>query len=739
MLRECLSRCHSWLKSGANRAVADVMPRRIFSTEKPLFPKPAHRRGAIFRNAGVFIGLFIGLVSVGRAASITSTATVATNVSGWGATWSTTTLCCSDNSYAQSAANTTSTGTLSGFSFSSIPASAIIEGIQINLEESVSATSGGTNGYTQTAVSSNSGTNYSSDQRSPTTGGTYFTTTDTGYVVGGSTDTWGINWTVAGATSTFKVRIWGQSSAANKYVYVDSATVTVYYDTAAPSAVSDLTSVQSSTAPNQANLTWTAPGDDGTAGNLTGNYRIQYATYTATWSTSSTPTNATTVTVATTSAVPGTTQTTPITGLTQSTTYYFVLWSQDNASRWSSISNTTSTLMDVTAPSTSTIASASTMDQVTLSWNAAGDDGSTGSLTGTYRIQYATYTATWSTTTTPTNATTGSVAATAVTPGSAQTTAIGNLTQGTTYYFVLWTQDDGGNWSNISNTTSAVAINSFDTNQIEVAGLNSGLTTSGVAWGDFDNDGDLDILVSGKDSGGINSQLRVYKNNGNGTLNSTPIEVAGLNGGYYDSSVAWGDFDNDGDLDILVSGYKGSAQLRLYKNNGNSTFDSTPIEVDGLNGGLYEGGLAWGDFDNDGDLDILASGINSPGNLQQLRVYKNNGNGTFDPTQIEVAGLNSGLYLGGAAWGDFDNDGDLDILASGSVNSFEELRVYKNNGDSTFNSTPIEVAGSHGGLFDGGVAWGDFDNDGDLDILISGMDSSSSQLRIYKKDRKSVV
>lgn len=83
--------------------------------------------------------------------------------------------------------------------------------------------------------------------------------------------------------------------------------------------------------------------------------------------------------------------------------------------------------------------------------------------------------------------------------------------------------------------------------------------------------------------------------------------------GIYNSSPAWGDFDNDGDLDILVSGlYGANRQLRVYKNNGNGTIDPVQIEVDGVNNGLSYGGVGWGDFDNDGDLDVSLYGENGP-------------------------------------------------------------------------------------------------------------------------------
>jgi hypothetical protein len=171
----------------------------------------------------------------------------------------------------------------------------------------------------------------------------------------------------------------------------------------------------------QVTLNWTSAGDNADVGNLTGNYRIQYATYTASWSTTSTPTNATTVTVSTTNAVAGSAQSQLITGL-GGTNVYFVLWSQDEAGNWSDISNTLWTPLESIAPSTSTLSTdaVTNLGAVILSWTSAGDDDTTGNLTGLYRVQYATYTATWSTSTTPTNATTLTVTATNVTPGSAK-------------------------------------------------------------------------------------------------------------------------------------------------------------------------------------------------------------------------------------------------------------------------------------------------------------------------------
>ncbi|MBK8576617.1 MAG: VCBS repeat-containing protein [Elusimicrobia bacterium] len=266
----------------------------------------------------------------------------------------------------------------------------------------------------------------------------------------------------------------------------------------------------------------------------------------------------------------------------------------------------------------------------------------------------------------------------------------------------------------------------FNPTEVDVDPTDGGMRFGAVEWGDFDNDGDLDILATGEDN--VTKRHRIYKNNGNGTLDASQIEVDGINGGVSGGGGAWGDFDNDGDLDILISGYPDI--LRVYKNNGNGSIDPAQIEVDVADGGL-SGGLGWGDFDNDGDLDILMIGYYNSGATVQLRIYKNNGNGTINPSQIEVDGVNNGLNSSGVAWGDFDSDGDLDILAAGIKSSNRQLRVYQNNGNGTMDATQIEVDGLNGGLEGGEVAWGDYDNDGDLDILANGT-NGNRQLRVYK-------
>ncbi|MBK8576693.1 MAG: VCBS repeat-containing protein, partial [Elusimicrobia bacterium] len=264
------------------------------------------------------------------------------------------------------------------------------------------------------------------------------------------------------------------------------------------------------------------------------------------------------------------------------------------------------------APSSSTLTASTGVGagKMDVSWASAGDDGAFNNLTGYYRIQYATYTATWSTSTTPTNAYTSTITATNVSPGVVQsTTIVVSPTTPQTWYFVLWTADEVGNWSPISSTATAsppFIIPDYGVGPFDVTSVGGGLSQGGTAWGDFDNDGDLDVVVSGTD--GTNNQVRVYKSNGNGTFNSTAVNVAAANSGLKDGDVAWADFDIDGDLDVLAGGYDGSnRQLRVYKNNGNGTFNTAGVEVPGsANLGLSTGTVACGDFDNDGDLDVLA-------------------------------------------------------------------------------------------------------------------------------------
>jgi hypothetical protein len=136
----------------------------------------------------------------------------------------------------------------------------------------------------------------------------------------------------------------------------------------------------------------------------------------------------------------------------------------------------------------------------------------------------------------------------------------------------------------------------------------------------------------------------------------------------------------------------------------------------------------WGDYDNDGDLDILMTG-----GMLKSAIYRNNGDQGFEEqTQFTLMGL----YWGDAAWSDYDSDGDLDILITGIAGLgglAARSAIYRNNGDNTFTQqTDISLTG----VKFSSIVWEDTDNDGDPDILMSGLDSSDIlSCKLYRNDR----
>ncbi|KPA09735.1 hypothetical protein MHK_010062, partial [Candidatus Magnetomorum sp. HK-1] len=228
-----------------------------------------------------------------------------------------------------------------------------------------------------------------------------------------------------------------------------------------------------------------------------------------------------------------------------------------------------------------------------------------------------------------------------------------------------------------------------------------GVKYSSVAYGDYDNDGDLDILLTGDT--GSSKIAKVYRNTGGMFSEDTGLSLTGV----IDSSVAFGDYDNDGDLDILITGFPGSSYIaKIYRNTGGMFSEDTGINLTGVR----DSSVAFGDYDNDGDLDILLTGYSD--SVRIAKVYRNTG-GLFS----EDTGINfTGVSVSSVAFGDYDNDGDLDILLTGDTGSSKIAKVYRNTGGSFSEDTDINLTG----VSYSSVAFGDYDNDGDLDILLTG-------------------
>ena len=231
----------------------------------------------------------------------------------------------------------------------------------------------------------------------------------------------------------------------------------------------------------------------------------------------------------------------------------------------------------------------------------------------------------------------------------------------------------------------------------------------GSAWGDYDNDGDEDIVAVGTYQPHV-----LYRNNGNGTFTNVADQA-----GIADPRGGWGslfaDYDNDGFLDLYITrgGWSGAAENTLYHNNGDGTFTDV-THTAGVADPQSSFCAAWADYDNDGYLDLyIADGVIGDGAANVL--YRNNGDGTFTNIAESAGVANTGNSLG-TAWGDYDKDGYIDLHV---VNFGQSNVLYRNNGDGTFTDV-TSIAGMNIPVTDAFVTFFlDVDNDADLDIFIS--------------------
>ncbi|REE01506.1 MBG domain-containing protein [Marinoscillum furvescens] len=238
-----------------------------------------------------------------------------------------------------------------------------------------------------------------------------------------------------------------------------------------------------------------------------------------------------------------------------------------------------------------------------------------------------------------------------------------------------------------------------------------------ASWADYNGDGYMDLLLSGTDASS-SPQTSLYTNDGSGIFTESSTSFSSL--GVAESHSSWADYDHDGDLDLLLTGTSNASQAKLLKNNG-GTFELQTTAIESVRNGTS----AWADFDLDGDLDVVVAGLSSFGIKTTL--YQNDA-GTFAAVQ---AGLTP-VYNGDLAWGDYDLDGDPDLLLTGTTTGEEPAStLFTNNGDGTF----TEVNAGLAALAESAAAFVDFDNDGDLDIALSGnVEVSINATRIYLND-----
>ena len=245
-----------------------------------------------------------------------------------------------------------------------------------------------------------------------------------------------------------------------------------------------------------------------------------------------------------------------------------------------------------------------------------------------------------------------------------------------------------------------------------------------VLLGDYDNDGDLDLLLNNSGSGGM-KLLRFERNSG--------YVDSGIQFPIPANEAHWIDYNNDNFLDILFvvrTFLNDPATLTLYKNEGGNSFSEVEGKVPSDIEFQWQGGLSLGDYDNDGDEDLLLQA--ERGSVMHL--YDNDGEGGF--TRNRDINL-SGHMKCYAAWADYDKDGDLDILANREISCEKNIIViFENKSDKSFTSVEFAnlegVSGWNNPSSD--MKWGDYDNDGFPDIIVAGHNTctlASGITRIY--------
>lgn len=247
------------------------------------------------------------------------------------------------------------------------------------------------------------------------------------------------------------------------------------------------------------------------------------------------------------------------------------------------------------------------------------------------------------------------------------------------------------------------------------------MKADGSSWGDFNNDGFVDLCVATW----YNQIDFLFQNNGSGNfsfLNTSPISS---NTGYSET-CSWGDYNNDGLLDLYVTNSAAASKNFLYRNLGSGSFAKidTGLVVNEVDSSR---GACWVDIDNDKDVDLFICNENH--NINSL--FRNDGNGVFTKITNTALTQTQGDWWS-ASWGDYDNDGWLDVFISnwGSKNA-----LYKNNGGWNFTSINNDTIVNQTGR-NAITGWGDVDNDGDLDMYVSQAYGSGSQNNLMYKNMK---
>lgn len=234
------------------------------------------------------------------------------------------------------------------------------------------------------------------------------------------------------------------------------------------------------------------------------------------------------------------------------------------------------------------------------------------------------------------------------------------------------------------------------------------MKADGSSWGDYNNDGFPDLCVVTW----YNQIDFLFQNNGSGNFafqNTNPISSSVG----YSETCSWGDYNNDGLLDLYVTNsavVSGTIKNFLYKNLGSGNFQKIDTGIV-VNEGKPSRGVTWVDVDNDGDIDLFV--CNEEGTTNSI--FRNDGNGAFTKITTTPLTVTTGNWWS-ASWGDYDNNGYLDAFISNS--NGQKNALYKNNGGWNFSAITSDTIVNETGS-NAITGWADIDNDGDLDMFVS--------------------
>ncbi len=286
-----------------------------------------------------------------------------------------------------------------------------------------------------------------------------------------------------------------------------------------------------------------------------------------------------------------------------------------------------------------------------------------------------------------------------------------------------------GRFSNGSNDFGELYRNDGGTLVLDAAASDvvPGVEEGDVAWADYDSDGDPDLVVIGEFPLPIGRIGELYRNDG-GTLvldAAASDSIPGLSFG----AIAWADYDGDDDPDLVVTGRDSNGDNRgeLYRNDvGVLVRDAAASSVIA---DVRRSAVAWGDYDADGDSDLMVTGTGNGPTFGEL--YRNDGGVLV--RDVAASAVIPNVDSGSIAWADYDGDDDLDLLVTGS--SFGTLfgDVYRNDaGVFVRDAAASDVVAD---VESGAVAWADYDSDGDPDLVVTGEDASGDPVgEVYRND-----